>query len=528
MANTSAQFSVWMPIKMASHELLQSLSAQGVIAAAAALMLILFSSFRSKRNGRYRLPPGPNPWPIIGNLHMLGKLPHRTLQELAKKYGPVMYLRLGSMPTVVVSSPEMAKQFLKTHDAVFASRPLQLAGKYLTYDFKDVAFAPYGPYWRHMKKLCTIELLASKRIESFRSTREEEMSVIINSIWRESGRGTAPVNVTEKLTSLTTGIMCRMIFGGKFSDDDMTGRDFREFIQLLSEAAGVFNIGDYVPFLQRLDLQGVRRRVKKFNQIFDAFAEKVVDEHVESMKLNEKNEGRKDFVHVLLEMMEEMQSTEMEITRESIKALIFDMLLAGVETSATTMDWCMAELLRNPDLMKKAQKEIETVVGKDRRVKESDLPNVEYLQCLVKETLRLHPPVPLLPPHFSMESCTVGEYHLPPMTRLLVNVWAIATDPMVWEDPLAFKPERFMGTDISVKGQVFEVLPFGSGRRGCPGASLAIVVVEYAVAQLLHCFDWNLVGVDPQQLDMTEVFGVTGPRQGHLYALPTSRLPMAN
>eukprot|EP01018_Ginkgo_biloba_P005218 Gb_05138 [translate_table: standard] len=319
-----------------------------------------------------------------------------------------MYLHLGSIPTVVVSSPVMAKEFLKTHDAIFASRPTTfLAGKYLSYDFKDVALAPYGPYWRHMKKLCTLELLSPKRIDSFRSVREEE---------------------------------------------------------------------------------GVGRRVKKVMKIFDAFTEKVIDEHVERMKLNEEKEGRKDFVDVLLEM----QSTDI------------DMLLAGVETSSMTMEWCMAELLRNPHVTKKAQEEIESVVGKDRIVMESDVPNLEYIQCLR------------------------GGYNLPRKTRLIVNVWAIATDPAVWEDPLAFKPERFMGRDVNVKGQTFELLPFGSGRRSCPGASLALVVVESALTQLLHCFEWGVEDIDPRQLDMTESFGMGVGRRNHLYALPKARLPIPN
>eukprot|EP01018_Ginkgo_biloba_P016466 Gb_41038 [translate_table: standard] len=446
--NTTAEFFL-LAQKMVFQEFFESLSSQGAVVVAAALMLILFTVFRGKRNGSYKLPPGPSPLPIIGNLHNLGKLPHRTLQDLAKKYGPVIFLRLGSVPAVVVSSPEMAKEFLKTHDAIFASRPLGSSGKYMAYNFQDVAFTPYGPYGRHMKKLCTIELLAPKRIESFRSLREEEVSLLVHSLWQESENGTKSVNLTKKITSLTTSIICRMVFGGKYSEDDTTGIQFKEIIQELSEAAAVFNIGEYVPFLDWLDLQRVRRRIKKVHMIFDAFAEKVVNEHVERMQSNEQKERRKDFVDVLLEM----QSMDTEINRESIKALILDMLMAGVETSATTMEWCMAELLRNPDVVRRAQKEIETVVGKDCRVKESDLLNLEYMECVVKETLRLHPPLPLLLPHESTEVCRVGGYSLPPKTRLLVNVWAIATDPAVWEDPLAFKPERFMGKDISVKGK---------------------------------------------------------------------------
>eukprot|EP01018_Ginkgo_biloba_P005053 Gb_11342 [translate_table: standard] len=505
---------------MASQEWFQSQSVQSVVVSAG-LMLILFSILKSKtKYSGYRLSPGPKSLPIIGNIHMiLRKLPHRALQDLSNKYGPIMFLRLGSIPTVVVSSPEMAKEFLKTHDAVFASRPLVPAGKYLAYGYKDVAFAPYGPYWRHMKKLCTIELLTHKRLESFRSVREEEVSVFVNSIWEESGHGTKPVNITEKLNSLTTSVMGRIIASSRYSVDDMTGKHFKAIMQEMFSVVGVFNIGEFIPSLGWLDLQGIRRRFKKVHKVLDVFVEQVIDEHFERMKSNEYEEGRKDFVDVLLEMSQ-MQSMEMEISKETIKALVLEMFLAGVETSATTLEWGISELLRNPHVMKKAQKEMEFFVGRNRRVTDSDLPKLEYLQCVVKEMLRLHAPLPLMAPHESIEACTVRGYYIPAKTRLFINVWAIGRDPAVWEDSLKFKPERFIGKDMDVKGQDFELLPFGSGRRGCPGMSLALGVVEIALAQLVHCFEWS----PDQQLDMTEAFGVTCLRQVPLYALPLSKL----
>eukprot|EP01018_Ginkgo_biloba_P005178 Gb_41167 [translate_table: standard] len=523
MENRSGEFSVRLE-EMGYQELIQSLSAQVVVAAAAAVMLIFFSIFRGKRNGRYKLPPGPNPWPILGNLLMLGKFPHRSLQALAKKYGGLMCLRLGSIPTVVVSSPEMAKEFLKTHDAIFASRPAVVAAKYLAFNCKDMSFAPYGPYWWNVKKICMHELLSPKMIESFRSVREEEVSLLLHSLWQESAHGTKPVNLSKQFTSMTGSNMCRMIFGGKYSNDGITGRNFREINQEINQTAGAFFIGDFVPSLHWLDFQGVRRRMKNVNKIFDTFFEEVIDEHVERMKSNEDKERRKDFVDVLLELREK-QSMDIEITRESVKALILDMLVGGVDTSATTLEWAMAELLRSPHLMKRAQKEIESVVGKNRRVMESDMPNLEYIECLVKETLRLHPPLPLFLPHESTEECRVGGYSLPAKTRLIVNVLAITTHPAVWEDPLAFKPERFMGSDINVKGQMFELIPFGSGRRACPAQPLALVIVGFTLAQLLHCFEWSLEDIDPQQLDMSEIFGVTVARRNPLYVLPKPRLP---
>eukprot|EP01018_Ginkgo_biloba_P005302 Gb_29956 [translate_table: standard] len=441
---------------MAFQEILQCMSAQGIVVAAAVVILVSVFSIKfdllGHRIGGYRLPPGPTPLPIIGNLHKLGKLPHKSLQALAKKHGPLMYLRLGSVSTVVASSPEMAKTFLKTHDAIFASRPPTSAGKHTAYDGKDMAFAPYGAYWRHIRKLCTLQLLTAKRLQSFQNVREEEVGLMVDSIGKESAY---PLNQSQQ-------------------DPHIPHNKY--YVQNLS--AELFNIGDFIPWLQRFDLQGILK------------------------------EGGEDFVDVLLDM---------KLRRESIKALILDMLLAGVDTSATTLEWALSELLRNPHIMKKAQQELETVVGKSRRVKESDLLYLEYLHCVVKETLRMYPAGPLMISHESMEGCTVGGYHIPAKTRLIVNMWAIGRDPDMWEDPLAFRPERFMEREIDVRGQNFEMIPFGSGRRGCPGSLLAIGVVELALAQLLHCFEWSVEG-DPADLDTSEAFGLSIPRQHPLYA----------
>eukprot|EP01018_Ginkgo_biloba_P016193 Gb_24535 [translate_table: standard] len=271
---------------------------------------------KGKRN-RGKLPPGPSPWPIIGNLHLLGELPHRSLGDLAKKYGSIMFLRLGFVPTVVVSSPQMAELFLKTHDAVFASRPLTAAGKHVSYNNQDVVFAPYGAYWRHMRKVCTLELLTVKRLESFKSVREEEVSLMIDSIWKESGHGVKPVDLSKRISSLTLNIICRMLTGESYSNYDSEGREFNNMFHEIAAVDGAFNIGDFIPFMNCLDLQGLIRRMKNVFNTYDAFAERVIDEHIERRK--EKGLTSNDFVDALLDISE---TRMMEITRENIKAII--------------------------------------------------------------------------------------------------------------------------------------------------------------------------------------------------------------
>eukprot|EP00253_Pinus_taeda_P024584 PITA_24584 len=485
----------------------------------AALVLVWMLRRKSRR-----LPPGPYPLPIIGNLHQLRLPVHRCLKDLSDKYGSIMFMRFGSVPTVVVSSSEIAKQFLKTHDLIFASRPPTAGGKYFAkqflkthdlifasrpptaggkyfaYNFQDIVLAPYGDHWRKMRKICVLELLTAKRIESFKNLREKEVSVAMRSIWEKSEKGTIPLNVTDAISTLTSNIIWQTLASRKFSDDELGANDkgFKDLILQVSTAVGEFNIGDFIPYLNWLDLQGIRRRLKKAHKRFDAFAEKVIEDHVHHRVAATTSGGQeeeepeaeapKDFVDTLLEIAETNLN---KITRESIKAIIFEMFAGGMETTSTTVEWAMSELLRHPDAMKKLQREIVMVVGEHREVKESDLATMKYLHCVVKETLRLYPPFPLAIPHQSLEAVTVGGYHFPNKTMLLVNLWAMGRDPTVWgADASEFKPERFMRDEnIDLTGQSdFRVLAFGSGRRGCPGASMAIPMVELVLAQLVHVF----------------------------------------
>ncbi|GLJ22384.1 hypothetical protein SUGI_0421360 [Cryptomeria japonica] len=493
------------------------------LATACALIVFLWVLHRKITLG-LRLPPGPFAWPIIGNLNQLRKLPHRDLDKLGKKYGPIMMLKLGSVRTVVVSSSAMAKEFLKTHDIVFASRPASAVGKYIGYNNKDLIFAPYGAYWRHMRKLCVVELLNSKRIDSFRCVREKEMLDLVRLVWEMSGQGRKPVNLTNLVSSFGQAVMWRMLSGTKVSihGDAHLGGHGEEIKKMVSETTatiGAVNIGDFIPYLDWLDLQGVNQRMKKVHSSFDQMISKIIEEHQQRRREFHKESETKDIIDVLLEMK---SLDGIPITEEHIKAIVFDMYLAGVETTSITSDWAMSLILKNPGVAKKMQEEIDSVVGRERSVSEDDVASMEYVQCVAKETLRLYPVAPLLVPHESTQDCIVGGYFIPERSRLIVNAWAIGRDPSLWKDPLEFKPERFMGKNVDVvrDKDFFDMVPFGAGRRGCPGAAMAIVTMNLLLAQLIHCFEWSVEG----DLDMTEVFGATTPRSVDLLARPTLRL----
>ncbi|KAI3953329.1 hypothetical protein MKW92_024520 [Papaver armeniacum] len=437
---------------------------------------------------------------------MLGEAVHQDLHRLSTKYGPIMYLRLGSLPTIVVSSAEAAELFLKTHDLNFASRPFRAAAKYISYDHKGF-FTEYGPYWRNVRKLSTLKLLNHSKIESFRPMRSSEIELLIRSL-KDAANLHEIVDITSKIFALNKDMSSLMVFGKKRVESDHDKKSFHE----------VLNI--YIPFVGRFDLQGIVKRLKAVSKVYDDMLDKIIDEHVEVFD----KDNLKDFIDVLLDCMAS-NDTEFSIGRSNIKAIALDILLGSMDTTATAIDWTLTELIKNPRVMRKVQDELEREAGLDRLVEESDLPKLEYLDMVIKETLRLHPVAPLLLPHESIEDCQVNGFFIPKKSQVIINGWAIGRDPQTWTDPEKFMPDRFVGKDIDVRGCDFQFLPFGSGRRGCPGFSLGYLVVQLVVAQLVHCFDWELPdNMSPDDLDTNEAFSIVMPRSKHLLVIPKYRL----
>ncbi|GFP94166.1 cytochrome p450 cyp736a12 [Phtheirospermum japonicum] len=496
------------------------------IATLSVLVLVyLLQKLLSPKNKK-NLPPGPRSLPILGHFHLLGKNPHQDLHSLARKYGPIMGLRFGSTPTIVVSSPAIAELVLKTHDLVFASRPDSQASKHVSYGQRNLVFGKYGPYWRDMRKLCTLELLSNLRISQFQAMRWAELGILVSSLKRAAKNGET-VDLSASISGLSGDMNCLMIFGKKYADSDLGERGFKDVIAETVEIGAKFNLADYFPYIEVLDLQGMNRRMKELSRIFDGFLEKIIDEHVQNKKAG-KNDGTEDFVDTMMSIMESGEAG-FEFDLRNVKAVLQDLLIAGMDTSSTAVEWALSELFRHPQIMKKLQNELESAVGLDHMVEEQHVHTLEYLDAVIKESLRLHPVAPLLIPHESMEDCVIDGFHIPKKSRILVNTWAIGRDPNVWPDPETFSPERFIGSHIDLRGQDFQLLPFGSGRRGCPGLQLGLTLVKLLVAQLVHCFDWELPnGMLPGDLDMSEYFGLVTSRVEHLMAIPTCRLCNVN
>ncbi|XP_057438244.1 phenylacetaldehyde oxime monooxygenase CYP71AN24-like isoform X2 [Lotus japonicus] len=471
------------------------------------MLLLLFKLPRgSKRN----LPPSPPKLPFIGNFHQLGTIPYRSFQTLSQKYGPLLLLHLGHLPLLVVSSADMAREVMQTHDTVFSSRPHLTSTKALLYGCNDIGFASYGDAWRQKRKLCVLELLSLKRVQSFQFIREEEVAALVEKI---RSNGTCSVNLREILIATTNNIICRCVFGRKY---DVKGCSFGPLVAKMMTQLSNFSVGDLYPLLGWVDV--LTGQIKKFKATFeelDAFFDNVIAERKMERRYFEK---KKDFLDILLQLQEGGMS-EFELTQDDLKALLLDMFLAGTDTSSTTLEWAMAELVKNPATMKKVQEEVRRVVGSKSRIEDSDVNQMEYMKCVVKETLRLHPAAPLLVPRETISSVKLGGYDIPSKTMVYINAWAIQRDPELWERPEVFIPERFENSKVNFNGQDFQFIPFGSGRRKCPGVTFGLASTEYQLANLLCWFDWKLP-TSVQDLDMSEKFGLNVNRKVPLYLEP--------
>ncbi|OWM66570.1 hypothetical protein CDL15_Pgr013787 [Punica granatum] len=488
------------------------------------LALILLSR-HLRRRWQLNLPPGPKPWPIIGNLNLIGPLPHRSICELSKKYGSLMSLQFGSYPVIVGSSVEMARAILKTHDVTFAGRPKFNAGKYTTYNYCDITWSQYGPYWRQARKICIMELFSAKRLESYEYIRAEELKAFLRDLYDLRER---PVTLKDHLSDLSLNVISRMVLGKKYTQKTegsiVTPEEFKKMLDELFLLNGAFNIGDSIPWVNFLDLEGYVKRMKALSKKFDKFLEHVLDEHDERRRGVE-GYVAKDMVDVLLQLADD-PNLEVKLERHGVKAFTQDLIAGGTESSAVTVEWAISELLRKPEVFKRATEELDRVIGRERWIEEKDIVNLPYIDAICKETMRLHPVAPMLVPRQCREDCKIGNYDIPKGTRVLVSVWSIGRDPEIWGDPDEFRPERFLGKVIDVKGQDFELLPFGSGRRMCPGYTLGLKVIQASLANLLHGFDWKLPKeTRPEDLDMEEIFGLSTPRKVPLVTVPKPRLP---
>ncbi|EFH68335.1 CYP703A2 [Arabidopsis lyrata subsp. lyrata] len=470
------------------------------------LNVLLWRWLKASACKAQRLPPGPPRWPILGNLLQLGPLPHRDLAGLCDKYGPLVYLRLGNVDAITTNDPDTIREILLRQDDVFASRPKTLAAVHLAYGCGDVALAPMGPHWKRMRRICMEHLLTTKRLESFATQRAEEALL-----------GAFSMN------NVTRMLLGKQFFGPGSLVPPKEAQEFMHITHKLFWLLGVIYLGDYLPFWRWVDPSGCEKEMRDVEKRVDNFHTKIIDEHKRAKHEKEDTNDDIDFVDVLLSLPGENGKEHMEDVE--IKALVQDMIAAATDTSAVTNEWAMAEVIKQPRVMRKIQEELDNVVGSNRMVDESDLVHLNYLRCVVRETFRMHPAGPFLIPHESVRPTTINGYYIPAKTRVFINTHGLGRNTKIWDDVEDFRPERHWPVDGSGRVEIshgpdFKILPFSAGKRKCPGAPLGVTMVLMALARLFHCFDWS----SPENIDTVEVYGMTMPKAKPLWAIAKPRL----
>ncbi|XP_044509865.1 cytochrome P450 81Q32-like [Mangifera indica] len=467
-----------------------------------------------KRN----LPPSPAlSLPIVGHLYLLKKPLHRTLAKLSARYSPILFIRLGSRPAVLVSSPSAAEECFTKNDIIFANRPRFLAGKHLGYDYTTLVWASYGHHWRNLRRIASVEILSSNRLQMFSGIRLDEVRLLCKRLFKGSNGGQYQiVDMKSMFFEMTLNVMMRMIAGKRFYEENMAdleeAKKFKEIVTETFRLSGATNIVDFIPFLKWVGLNNVEKSLVILQGKRDKFMQDLIEEHRRMRNDFASPDGSKTMINVLLSL----QENEPEYyTDHVIRGMMQVMLSAGTDTSAGTMEWALSNLLNNPKTILQAQAEIDTNVGQRRLIEESDMATLPYVNGILKETLRMYPVAPVLVPHESSEECSIGGFHVPRGTMLLVNMWLIQNDPNLWEEPSKFKPERFQRPEEEI-GK-YMLLPFGAGRRGCPGEGLAMRIIGLALGTLIQCFEWKRVG--EEMVDMSEGGGLTMPKAQPLFAM---------
>ncbi|MED6181260.1 hypothetical protein PIB30_017835 [Stylosanthes scabra] len=491
----------------------------GIFSLIIVLYVLLFRPF-NKHGGNHKEPPmAAGAWPILGHLPLLrGSQPlHLALGAVADKYGPLFTIKIGAKNTIVLSNWEMAKECFTANDMVVSSRPKTVAIENLSYNFAVFGLGPYGPYWRELRKFATLELLSNRRIELLGHVRVSEVQTSINELYNvwssKKNRKYVLVELKQWFTQLTFNTVLRMVAGKRYFGDAVPeaekekAKKCLKVIEDFMYYLGIFTVGDAIPAFRWMDLGGHERAMKKTAKELDQVLNEWLEEHKSSFSAKATNE--RDFMDVMISILGETKIHGFDADT-IIKATTMTMIVGGTDTSGVTLTWTLCLLLNNPRTMKKAKEELDTHIGKERCITESDLSKLVYLQAIVKEALRLYPAGPLGGPREFTENCTLGGYHVKKGSRLITNIWKIQTDPSIWSDPLEFKPERFLTThkDTNFKDQHFELMPFGSGRRMCPGMSFALQMVHFTLARFLHSFEISKPSSD-EPIDMNGILGLS-------------------
>ncbi|KAJ4954018.1 hypothetical protein NE237_030850 [Protea cynaroides] len=478
----------------------------------------LRSQIRNKSSRRIPLPPGPTPWPIVGSIpELFRKKPvFRWILGLMKEMNTeIASFRFGDVHVIPVTCPEIAREFFKKHDAMFMSRPITMGTEYSSRGFLSIAVSPSGDQWKKMRRVVASEVINPYRVRWLLQKRTEEVDNLVHYVYNQCISGPV-VNVRVAVRQYSGNVIRKMMFNkryfGEGRKDGGAGVEEEEYLDALFIVLSLlysFCVSDYMPCLRRFDLNGHEKIMKEAIRIVNKYHDPIIDE-----RIREWREGKKKEVEDLLDALISAKDSNGEplLSTEEIKAQAADLIYASVDNPSNAIEWALAEMINQPELLQKATEEIDRVVGKERMVQESDIMQLNYVKACAREAFRLHPIAPFNLPHVSSADTMVAGYFIPKGSHILLSRIGLGQNSKVWVDPLKFNPERHL-KDPSVKVDLDEpdlrFISFSTGRRGCMGAALGSIITFMLLARLLQGFSWEVPHGEPMiklNESMTDLF----------------------
>ncbi|CAF1789989.1 cytochrome P450 71A1 [Brassica napus] len=472
--------------------------------------ILFFAIFKNKiRSKKLNLPPSPPKLPLIGNLHQIGNLPHKSLQDLSLKHGQFMFVNLGTTPYLVVSTADALEEITKNHDITISNRPTNTSVYPLKGNGQDLLYHPYGDHWKQLRKISAMHLMSKNVVNHrFQTLRDEEISSMLETIHLSSLKG-EEINISDMMNTVVSSVLHRS-YTGNYKREEKEGLSssmrFLNWDVKFKKLLGSLCVEDLFPILALMDrFTGFKTLVKSTYLELDSIMETLINER-----------EKESFVDVLIHQRDN------DKLDYDVKAIMQGIFVAGVDSVALELEWLMADLIKHPEVMRKAQEEVQRIVGSKSKISNDEIEKMHYLKCVIKETMRLHP-AGVVPRETSSKWIKVGGYDIPPKTKVFVNLYSIQRDPKQWENPDDFIPERFMENNIEFMGSK-GYIPFGFGRRNCPGMAFGNTLLEEIIVNLLYRFDWKLPdGSKPEELNMEEVSQFVIAKKYPLRLVPVQR-----